>query len=150
MISQLIGTIAHKDPEFVIMNVNGVGYKVFVTPDTLSKLPDTETTLWTYLVVRETALDLYGFLTQDDLDFFTLLLGVSGVGPKSALAFLALGSADIMRSAIAQNNIDYIKKVPGIGKKSAQKIVLELVVLIPMLLELIVIMHQFVRIMFQQ
>jgi len=126
MISQLTGIITLKDPEFLILNVNGVGYKIFVTPDTLSKTKDEQAMFWTYLSVRENALDLYGFLTQNDMNFFALLLSVSGVGPKSALAFLALADADTLSTAISSNDINYLTKVSGIGKKSAQKIVLEL------------------------
>ena len=127
MITQLTGLVAHKDPEFLIVNVHGVGYKVFVTPEVLAHAPENkEITLWTHLSVRETALDVYGFLTREDLVFYELLIGVPGVGPKSALAVLALDDVQTLTDAISSGDTTYLTKVSGIGAKSAKKIVLEL------------------------
>ena len=127
MITQLRGIVAGKDPEYIILDVGGVGYKVFVTPETLAHTPENqEVTLWTHLSVRETALDLYGFLNLPDLRFFELLIGISGVGPKSALSILSLADVPTLTSAISQGDTSYLTKVSGIGAKSAKKIVLEL------------------------
>jgi len=127
MIIQLTGTIAGKDPEYIILDVSGVGYRVFVTPETLANTPeDKQITVWTHLAVRETSLDIYGFLRREDLVFFELLIGISGVGPKSALSILSLADVATLTSAISQNDTSYLTKVSGIGAKSAKKIILEL------------------------
>lgn len=126
MIEQLTGQVVHKDTDFLILDVNGVGYKIFVTPDTLAKLREEGVTLWTYLAVRENALDLYGFTLRKDLEFFGLLLGISGIGPKSALGVLSVADSETLRNAISSGDISYLTKVSGIGKKSAERIVIEL------------------------
>ncbi len=91
MIASLSGKISHVDRRCVILDVNGVGYKVFVTDDTLHALKKgSESMLWTYLAVREDALDLYGFTSKKDKDFFELLISVSGIGPKSALNVMSI------------------------------------------------------------
>ncbi len=127
MLIQLRGIITGKDPEYIILDVGGVGYKVFVTPETLAHTPESkEIALWTHLSVRETALDVYGFLTREDLHFFELLIGISGVGPKSALSILGLTDVATLTSAISEGDTSYLTKVSGIGAKSAKKIILEL------------------------
>ena len=127
MIIQLTGTVSAKDPEYIILDVHGVGYKIFVTPNTLAHTPEKKnTTLWTHQAVRETSLDLYGFLSKAELDFFELLIGISGVGPKSALGIVSLDDVETLTSAIAEGDTSYLTKVSGVGKKSASKIVLEL------------------------
>lgn len=127
MIIQLRGKPTVKDPEYIILDVNGVGYKVFVTPETLAHTPEEkEVSIWTHLAVRENSLDIYGFLKREDLLFFELLIGISGVGPKSALSILSLTDVATLTSAITQGDTSYLTKVSGIGAKSAKKIVLEL------------------------
>jgi Holliday junction DNA helicase RuvA len=128
MIGQLTGQFSHAGERFVIFSVGGVGYKVFTTPENIATLRanSEETCIWTHLVVREDALDLYGFTTEAELEFFELLLTVSGIGPKSALAILSLAGMDTLRQSIVTNNTEYLTKIGGIGKKSAEKIVLEL------------------------
>ena len=124
---QLTGTVTHKSPEYVLLDVGGVGYKIFVTPDTLANTPEKKKiTLWTHLAVRETAMDLYGFLTREDLHFFELLIGISGVGPKSAIGILGMADTETLTTAISEGDTTYLTKVSGIGAKSAKKIVLEL------------------------
>ena len=127
MISQLTGQISFIALNHIVLNVNGVGYKVFVSNETLgSAREDSTMTLWTHLAVRENAMDLYGFSEKSDLNFFELLLTISGIGPKSALGILNTASAETLRSAISSGDTSYLTKVSGIGSKSAQKIVLEL------------------------
>jgi Holliday junction DNA helicase RuvA len=127
MISTLEGVITHKDLKSVICNVNGVGYKVTVASDTLETLKkDASVSLFTYLAVRENALDLYGFHTKQGLDFFELLITVSGIGPKSAISILSIASPETIRKAVSSEDTSYLTKVSGIGKKTADKIVLEL------------------------
>lgn len=127
MITQLHGRVVYKDPEYLILDVGGVGYCVHVTPETLANTPEeADVMLWTHLVVRETALDLYGFRTREELRFFELLIGVSGVGPKSGLAILGLADVATLTDAITNSDTSYLTKVSGIGAKNAKKIVLEL------------------------
>lgn len=128
MIGQLTGKIAFTDSRSIILDVNGVGYKVFISTDTLSKVKADKSvlTFWTHLVVREDALDLYGFLARNELDFFGLLISVSGVGPRGALSILSLAPPGTLKQAIASGNTAYLTQVSGIGRKIAEKIVLEL------------------------
>jgi Holliday junction DNA helicase RuvA len=128
MISQLTGVIAHRDARTVVLDVAGVGYKIYTTPDTLAKLPRGETPvkLWTHLSVRENALDLYGFLSKEDLDFFELVITISGIGPKRALGILSSTTFEVVRKAVSSGDVLYLQKLSGIGKKNAEKIVLEL------------------------
>jgi Holliday junction DNA helicase RuvA len=128
MISRLTGTIAHIDPKYVVLDVKGVGYKVFTTVDIMLKLgkEQSETTLWTYLAVRENALDLYGFSSLSELNFFELLITISGIGPKTALGILNSASVETLQTAVQTDDTSHLTKISGIGKKVAEKIVLEL------------------------
>src|SRR3989338_3587723 len=127
MISYLSGTIVEKDVRFVIIDVGGVGYRVFVTEDTLQKLKlNSDAKLLTHHVVREYAQDLYGFLDEEDLKLFELLLSVPGIGPKTALNILNVATPETLRRSIISNETAYLTKISGIGKKTAEKIVLEL------------------------
>lgn len=130
MISKITGTVAHIDLRYAIIDVNGVGYKVFLTNDALEHVSHAKdegsVSLWTYLAVREDALDLYGFKTRDEQDFFELLISISGIGPKSAIGILSNASIDTLKEAIYSGDPSYLTKVAGVGRKSAEKIVLEL------------------------
>ncbi len=128
MISRLTGEIVHFDLKYIILNVNGVGYKVATTVDIISKLNKDEktVTVWTYLAVRENALDLYGFLSLSELSFFELLITISGIGPKTALGILNSASVHSLETAIQTGDTSHLTKVSGIGKKVAEKIVMEL------------------------
>ena len=128
MIGSLKGKIIHKTEKFLILETSGVGYKINVSPDTLSQLKKqgNETMFWIHTHVREDTLDLYGFLDYPELEFFEMLLGVSGIGPKSALAILGITSIETLRHAIATGDTSYLTKISGIGRKTAEKIVIEL------------------------
>lgn len=127
MIGKLSGTISELTDSTLLLETGGVGYVVHISPDTAAELSNqTEASLWTHLAVRENSLDLYGFLDQTTLHFFTLLITISGVGPKSALAILSVASVEELKEAVRENNPSYLTQVSGVGKKSAQKIVLEL------------------------
>ena len=127
MIAQLTGTIAHLDLKFVILNVNGVGYKVFTINEDLAALSiGAEVVMWVHTTVREDALDLYGFTKKENQDFFELLITVSGIGPKSAMGILSAASVENLREAIVSGESSYLTKIGGIGKKVAEKILLEL------------------------
>jgi Holliday junction DNA helicase RuvA len=127
MIGSIEGKVCAARETHCVVVAGGVGYKIFATKDTLARcVIDTGVFLWIYTAVREDALDLYGFLDEDELRFFELLKTVSGIGPKSALGILDIAAAETLRSAIAHNNAHYLTSVSGIGKKTAEKIVLEL------------------------
>jgi Holliday junction DNA helicase RuvA len=127
MIGTIQGTVRHKDLHSLIVDVGGVGYKISSTADTALEARDGQAIfLWTYLAVRENALDLYGFLEKSTLDIFELLITVSGIGPKTALSILNVASPEMLRQAVASDDTSYLTKVGGIGKKTAEKIVLEL------------------------
>ena len=127
MIGHLEGTVRKVGPTYCILSVGGVGYKVAATKDALARLHEgAPAALWTHLAVREDVLDLYGFVHEEELRFFELLLTVSGIGPKSALAILDIATVESLRSAISSGNASYLTKVSGIGRKTAEKIVLEL------------------------
>jgi len=127
MIGYIEGEIKSIKPGHCIVLVGGLGYKVFTTKDALLRYSvGGKAQFWTHMAVREDAQDLYGFSIEDELRFFELLLTVSGIGPKGALAVLDTVSIETLRSAISQNRAEYLTKVSGIGKKTAEKIVLEL------------------------
>lgn len=127
MIGRLEGTVSASRTGHLILSCGGVGYKVAVTRATLLATGEGRPlSLWTHLAVREDVLDLYGFMTEEELRFFGMLLSVSGIGPKSALAILDIASIETLRSAISAGRAEYLTKVSGVGKKTAEKIVLEL------------------------
>lgn len=127
MVYFISGKIVHKTEKFVVVENNGIGYKVFATEDMLLGLkPDQDAKFYTYLYVREDALDLYGFLTREDLEFFEMLISVSGIGPKSAIGILSIASTRTIKSSILTDDAGIMTKVSGIGHKTAAKIILEL------------------------
>ncbi len=128
MISQLQGDVVFKDLRSVILMVGGVGYKLAVSTDTLERLKGNpkDILFWTHLAVREDALDLYGFLAEEELQFFQKLITVNGVGPKTAMGILSGASIDTLRSAIASGEASHLVKMAGVGRKMAEKLVLEL------------------------
>lgn len=128
MIAFLKGEIEELEETKVLLDVNGVGYGVFITGRDASALSGKreKIKLFTYLQVREDAMQLYGFLRKDDLHVFQLLLGVNGIGPKAALGMLSALSANDIRFAVLAGDAKAIAKAPGIGPKTAQKLILEL------------------------
>lgn len=127
MISHLRGTVIYKDLKVIIVDCSGVGYKVTSTIDLLTKADEhKEISAWIYTVVREDVLELYGFVSKKELEFFELLISVSGIGPKSALNILNVASIEALTSAIISGEIAHLTKVSGISKRNAEKIVLEL------------------------
>jgi holliday junction DNA helicase RuvA len=127
VISHLVGTVSALSPEGAVIEVGGVGLLVQCTPGTLATLRAGERArVATSLVVREDALTLFGFTTDDERDVFVLLQTASGVGPRLALAMLAVFTPDALRHAVASEDVAALMRVPGIGRKGAQRIVLEL------------------------
>lgn len=130
MISYIKGTLAHLEPEesLVVVETGGIGYGILISGKDLDLLPGhgEEIRLYTYLQVKEDGLQLYGFLTREDQKLFKMLLSVSGIGPKGALGILTALSADDLRFAVLADDAKAISKAPGIGHKTAQKLILEL------------------------
>lgn len=128
MISHLHGKLQARADDALIVGVGGVGLRVRVPSGTLANLGavGSEVELFTHLHVREDELSLYGFATEDELRLFETLLTVSGIGPKVALGILSSAPTDTLRLAIAQGNLEVLTAIPGIGKKTAQRLILEL------------------------
>lgn len=128
MISYLEGKILGKEDKFFVINVGGVGYKIFSHAGILEKIPATgkDVNIWTHLYVREDALEMYGFLDREELDFFETLISISGVGPKSALGILEVAPVVSLKQAIVSEDEAFFTKVSGVGKKTAQRLILEL------------------------
>ena len=127
MISSIRGEVLDVALDHAVIEANGVGYRINATPSTLSTLRrGTEARLVTAMIVREDSMTLYGFAHSDARDLFTTLLSVSGVAPKIALATLAVHDAPALRQALADSDVTALTRVPGIGKRSAERMVLEL------------------------
>lgn len=127
MISHLSGIVCEKGARFAVVEVAGIGYKVWTNNDTLRRLKiNGSAKLLTHHAVREDAEELFGFLEQEDLRLFELLLGVPGIGPKTALNILNVATAETLRRSITSNETAYLTKISGIGRKTAEKIILEL------------------------
>lgn len=128
MIASLNGSIIIRDDPYIILDVNGVGYKVYASSDVLSSIGEIGSPLkiFTYTHVREDILDLYGFSKYSDLKLFESLINVSGVGPKTAIGIFSIGSSDQIKNAIMTGDVSFFTGVPRLGSKNAQKIIIEL------------------------
>ncbi|MBP6879992.1 MAG: Holliday junction branch migration protein RuvA [Candidatus Pacebacteria bacterium] len=129
MIARIEGKIITVSDKSLIVDVHGVGFRLYVPIDTIARNSERageSISLLTHLNVKEDALDLYGFETGDELRFFEMLISVSGVGPKSALSIVSIGAIDSLKKAIGSGDTGYLTKVSGIGKKTAERIVIEL------------------------
>ncbi len=128
MIAYLKGTVTEVDKDSVILECRGIGYRVFMPASALERMGKSgeERMIHTYLNVREDAMQLYGFLTKNDLSAFRLLLGVGGIGPKAAMGILSYFSWEDLTFAVFSDDAAAIAKAPGVGKKTAQKVILEL------------------------
>lgn len=122
------GKLAYVGEESIILDVHDVGYRILVSPASIAYLPELgqEVQLYTYTSVREDAIWLYGFLKQDDLEIFKKLITVGGIGPKGGMSILSVMNADALRFAIIAGDAKAIAKAPGIGSKTAQRVILEL------------------------
>lgn len=128
MIASLRGKVKALGADWAIIDVHGIGFRVFLPSSTLSGLGGIgkEVELHTYMHVKEDGITLYGFAGIEELELFQTLLGVSGIGPRLALGILSAMTVEMTSTAIATGNIDLLKTVPGIGKKTAERLVLEL------------------------
>ena len=130
MIAFLRGYVASVYDGAAVIDVNGIGYEVRVSGETVQRLAaagrDTEVLVYTYTYLREDQIALYGFMSREDLELFKLLITVSGIGPKGGLALLSVGTADDLRFAIMTGDSKMIARAPGVGKKTAERLILEL------------------------
>lgn len=128
MYSYIKGVLAELEEDAIVVETGGIGYHIYTTGQTFSRLPSLgdEVKIYTYLYIREDAMLLYGFCSKDELRVFKLLLGVSGIGPKGALAILSVMTTDDLRFAVLGDDAKTIAKAPGVGVKTAQRLILEL------------------------
>ncbi len=129
MITHIHGKVIWNNDRYLVVETGGLGYKIFGTTElclSSSKNSNKEIELWLHEVIREDANDLYGFREKADLDFFELLISISGIGPKSALGIMNVSPVSVIQRAVAEGDTSHLTKVSGIGKKLAEKIVLEL------------------------
>lgn len=127
MIATLTGMIAEKTTDLVVLDAGGVGYGVFVTTEDHGSLPSGQRAkLYVYEHIRENTHDLFGFIRADTKKLFELLLSVNGIGPRMALNVLSIGTADEVRQAIATGDVKFIQAAPGVGKRVAERVVVEL------------------------
>lgn len=128
MIASINGTVQKRNDDNVIVNVGGIGVRVYVPRTVLEDVGGIgrAISLFTHLIVRETELTLYGFKHEDELSLFEILLGVNGVGPKVALAILSTLSPELLKSAIVREETAVLQRVPGIGKKTAERMMFQL------------------------
>lgn len=128
MYSYIKGELAEVNTDHIVVETGGIGYMVYVPAQSLEYLPSIgdDIKIYTYLYIREDAMILYGFLTKDDLEVFKLLITVSGIGPKGGLSILSTLSSDDLRFAILSGDSKAISKAPGIGSKTAQRVIIDL------------------------
>ncbi len=128
MYAYIKGELTEIHTDHIVLEAGGIGYQIFIPGQTLQNLPPLreEMKVYTYLYIREDAMILYGFLTRDDLELFCKLISVSGIGPKGGLSILSALDADDLRFAILSGDAKAIARAPGIGAKTAQRVILEL------------------------
>lgn len=128
MIYSLTGKLVAKKENFFVLDVGGVAFKVLTSFNVLRSLPQINSLVnaFTYLHVREDALELYGFLGEDELRLFEMLIGISGIGPKSAIGILSVDKVENLKAAIVEGRSELLTKASGVGKKTAERVVLEL------------------------
>ena len=128
MLSYIIGEVAEISADTVVVENNGIGFNIKTSAMTIDSLPPVGdmVRIYTYLPVREDAMQIFGFLSKDELEVFKLLLNVNGIGPKGALGILSAISTDDLRFAVLSDDVNLIKSCPGVGAKTAQKLIIEL------------------------
>lgn len=128
MYEYIKGIFKSIEKEYIVIECGDIGYKILTSGSTISNMPSIEekVKIYTYQIVREDFIGLYGFLTKEEIEMFTLLIGISGVGPKAALSLMSIANVATLKYAIITEDDKLITKAPGIGKKTAQRIILEL------------------------
>lgn len=128
MIAFLRGRVVSSGTDYVVVDIAGIGYKVYVPTPVIGSVADKkeDIMIYTYMNVREDAIQLFGFLTEGDLDIFELLIQISGIGPRVALSVLSFMPGTSFIQAVAQEQVETLTKIPGVGKKTAQRVIIEL------------------------
>ncbi len=128
MYEYIKGIFKSIEKEYIVIECGNIGYKIFTSGSTISNMPaiDQQIKIYTHQIVREDFIGLYGFLTKDEISMFNLLISISGVGPKAALSLMSIANVSTLKYAIITDDDKLITKAPGIGKKTAQRIILEL------------------------
>lgn len=128
MYEYIKGIFKSIEKEYIVIECCNIGYKIFTSGSTISNMPSTESEvkIFTHQIVREDFIGLYGFLTKDEIEMFNMLIAINGVGPKAALSLMSISSVSTLKYAIVTEDDKLIVKAPGIGKKTAQRIILEL------------------------
>lgn len=128
MYEYIKGTFKSIEKEYIVIECGNIGYKIFTSGSTISNMPaiDQQIKIYTHQIVREDFIGLYGFLTKDEISMFNLLISINGVGPKAALSLMSIANVSTLKYAIITDDDKLITKAPGIGKKTAQRIILEL------------------------
>ncbi|MFA9377387.1 MAG: Holliday junction branch migration protein RuvA [Lachnotalea sp.] len=128
MISYIKGEVVEIEDELLVIEASNIGYNIKISSQTASNLPSIgkDVKIYTYMHIREDAMNLFGFITKDDLNMFKLLIGVSGIGPKGALGVQSALTADDIRFAVLSDDVKTISKAPGVGAKTAQRLIMEL------------------------
>lgn len=128
MYEYIKGIFKSIEKEYIVIECGNIGYKIFTSGSTISNMPNTEdeVKIFTHQIVREDFIGLYGFLTKEEIEMFNLLISISGVGPKAGLSLMSIASVSTLKYAIITEDDKLIVKAPGIGKKTAQRIILEL------------------------
>jgi Holliday junction DNA helicase RuvA len=127
MIAKIRGKIVFFRDNYVVVDVNGVGYKIFVTDFSMGKIAGkVDIELYTHTYVREDTLSLYGFLTLDELEMFELLISISGIGPKAGIGILSIAEPKTIRTAVISGDSSILTRVSGVGRKTAERVILEL------------------------
>lgn len=128
MYEYIKGIFKSIEKEYIVIECGDIGYKILTSGSTISNMPSIEekVKIYTYQIVREDFIGLYGFLTKEEIEMFTLLISISGVGPKAALSLMSIANVSTLKYAIITEDDKLITKAPGIGKKTAQRIILEL------------------------
>ena len=128
MISYISGNLEEKSEKYLVLDVSGIGYKIFASQETLKKVGESgeKVKIFCHLYVREDKIELYGAYSEEEIQFFEMFLGVAGIGPKAALNILSLGSIAEIQKAIKDYDINFLKKAGGLGEKRAEKLILEL------------------------
>jgi Holliday junction DNA helicase RuvA len=128
MFYSIEGILVKKSDKFIVIENHGLGFRIFVSQETNAKLPKLGETakLFLHHHVKEDAMDLYGFLQKEEMELFEMLISVSGIGPKTALGLIGLSSVENLKTAIVSGKADFLHRAPGIGQKTAERIILEL------------------------
>jgi Holliday junction DNA helicase RuvA len=127
MISHIRGNVIDIGDKYAVVDTGGIGYQIFISVEASASISvGAEANFWTHMAVRENSMELFGFIDREELDFFEMLIGISGIGPRGALTIISVAPVSTLKKAIGSGDTAYLTKISGIGKKTAEKMVIEL------------------------